>query len=164
MLSYTQVTHTQPTLQTHWRTCRKAALRSKNREKIKKLLTTEPHPALIQLKNKRQREGKRRSQWEREDRKAMTWRTKTINTSGSIKEERDSKWKGWHKSRVSTWWILSVVYDLEQTAEALTNNHRQTLKGFGWQERIVMDVFLSCTHQNLRTWDTTHRPRQWCWS
>lgn len=41
-----------------WRTCRKAALfeEKKRREKIQKLLTTEPHPALIQSKNERAKE------------------------------------------------------------------------------------------------------------
>lgn len=64
MLSYTQVTHRQrPTLQTHRvprRMCRKAQV--KKREKIKKLLTSEPHPALNQLRKERQREARRKSQ------------------------------------------------------------------------------------------------------
>lgn len=68
--------------------CRKVEVKKKRKEKIKKLFTTEPHPALIQLKNEKQsmsRRGQRNQDNENEDYK---------NTRGWIKEERD--WCEWH--------------------------------------------------------------------
>lgn len=118
------------------RMCRKAQV--KKREKIKELLTAEPHPALNQWKNERQREAKRKSQWG-EETEAKTQRTETIkkheklNKRGKkLNEEGDIS----HEFPLHEFLLWFTTW---QTTEALTNHHRQTVKGFGCQ-KIVMDA------------------------